>query len=138
MMQPQQPQGSADEEWRRQEWIDYYVEVGDLDAAEKLGWDGERRAGDGANAGPGAAGRRAHEPAHLAAATTVQARYRAHAQRAKYKDARNEAARLQWIEFYVATKEYDKVRSRAPDAGAGQPGAPWARASRRCSASPRR
>jgi hypothetical protein len=112
------------EEHRRQEWMKYYVEIGDYPSARALGWDGEPLAdGGAAEAGAGASG--AASPKQPAepysepelAAVRIQAHYRAHSQHERYKDDRNEAARLQWIEYYVATKQYDAVRTRPASAG---------------------
>lgn len=101
---------ARDEEYRRQEWMQYYVEIGDYASARSLGWDGEPIVAEAAAAG--ASTQRATTDPNRAA-TRIQARYRAHARHEKYKDERNEAARLQWIEYYIATKQYDAVRLAA-------------------------
>ncbi|KAG8460983.1 hypothetical protein KFE25_010734 [Diacronema lutheri] len=98
---------ARDEEYRRQEWMQYYVEIGDYASARSLGWDGEPIVAEAAAAG--ASTQRATTDPNRAA-TRIQARYRAHARHEKYKDERNEAARLQWIEYYIATKQYDAAR----------------------------
>lgn len=111
-----QQEEDRDEEARRAEWIEYYVDIGDFAAARSLGWEGNDAAVSPADAPAGvkadASGSRL-PPGTEEAAVKIQARYRAHAQSIKYKDDRNEAARLQWIEYYVSTKQYDAVRSRA-------------------------
>ncbi|KAJ1623590.1 hypothetical protein T492DRAFT_845404 [Pavlovales sp. CCMP2436] len=100
---------AQDEEYRRQEWVSYYVEVNDFAAARSLGWEGpaEGEGGDaaavataaGASTGRGAppSSRRPPPVGSEDAATRIQAHFRGHAAAATYKEERNEAARLQWI-----------------------------------------
>lgn len=93
----------ADEEQRRRDWIQYYVDTGDYTTARTLGWKGEAEDEDApASAAPGSDAE--------GAATTIQKTYRGWSRRHKYKDERDDAARLQWVEYYVQTKQYDLVR----------------------------
>lgn len=105
---------SEDDEFRRKEWVNYYVEIGDYASARSLGWDGEPARGQASN-GESAKSSNASTRKPLtgtdAAAVKIQASYRGHVRRDKYKDERNEAARLQYIEYYVATKQYDAARA---------------------------
>mmetsp|Transcript_46531 Transcript_46531/g.107380 ORF Transcript_46531/g.107380 Transcript_46531/m.107380 type:complete len:553 (-) Transcript_46531:195-1853(-) len=113
---------AQDEEYRRQEWVSYYVEVNDFAAARSLGWEGpaEGEGGDaaavataaGASTGRGAppSSRRPPPVGSEDAATRIQAHFRGHAAAATYKEERNEAARLQWISYYIATRQYDAAR----------------------------
>mmetsp|Transcript_9340 Transcript_9340/g.27202 ORF Transcript_9340/g.27202 Transcript_9340/m.27202 type:complete len:523 (-) Transcript_9340:218-1786(-) len=96
-----------EEEYRRQEWVKYYVESGDYASARSLGWDGEPLGAGAKGSAPPTTRPISDEDA---AAVRIQSRYKAWSRTQKYKDERDEAARLQWIEYFVATKQYDAAR----------------------------
>ena len=90
------------DEEARQQWVDYYVHTGQLDAARELGWDGEP-VGDAEAAPPS-------EDAEAQAAAKIQAIIRGKATRDDYQDTRDEVARKQWVAYYLSLGDKDGAR----------------------------
>jgi len=102
-----------DEEARRQ-WIEYYVQTGNLAEARELGWDdGEdpapvARAESDVTTGPiaGPIGDAEREKA----ARLLQAHARGSSARLAYRDKRDDEARSQWITYYLALGDLESAR----------------------------
>ena len=102
-----------DEEARRQ-WIEYYVQTGNLAEARELGWDdGEdpapvARAESNVTTGPiaGPIGDAEREKA----ARLLQAHARGSSARLAYRDKRDDEARSQWITYYLALGDLESAR----------------------------
>ena len=95
----------------RQQWVDYYVHTGRLDAARELGWDGEP-VGDAEAAPPS-------EDAEAHAAAKIQAIFRGQPTRDAYPATRDAVARKPCVAYYPSPRD----KAGAPDLGREECGA---------------
>mmetsp|Transcript_33409 Transcript_33409/g.55257 ORF Transcript_33409/g.55257 Transcript_33409/m.55257 type:complete len:487 (-) Transcript_33409:98-1558(-) len=83
------------EEEARQQWVAYYLQLRMYDEARELGWEGQ-------------------EPAmsltENEAAIILQSNARGFKARDAYRNDRDEAAREQWVSYYIAQGNYEKAR----------------------------
>ena len=108
------------DETARQQWVDYYLQIGDEAQARDLGWrpEGEAAAVTMADEPPGAppAAAPAADAAggdggkEAAAAAAIQAAMRGKVVRAEFQDFKDETARQQWMAYYLELGEYDAAK----------------------------
>ena len=109
------------DEAARQQWVDYYLQIGDEAQARDLGWrpEGEAAAVTMADEPPGAppAAAPAADAAaggdggkEAAAAAAIQAAMRGKVVRAEFQDFKDETARQQWMAYYLELGEYDAAK----------------------------